>query len=80
MSMRDDGGQLILRPDLRFDGVKVFSATLFADRSRLGDKVTAWMEAHERITVTQFVVTQSSDSGFHCLAITVFYSEDRLPH
>jgi hypothetical protein len=75
MSFRDDGGQLILRGDLPFDGVKVFSATLFADRGRLGERVTEWIAAHERITVTEFVVTQSSDSRFHCLAITVFYTE-----
>jgi len=38
MSMHDGGGQLTLRPDLPFDGVKIFSATLFADRGRLGEK------------------------------------------
>ena len=75
MSTRDSNGQLILRPDLPFDGLKVFSATLFADRSRLGERVTEWLAAHQRLTVTQFVVTQSSDSEFHCLAITVFYNE-----
>jgi hypothetical protein len=75
MSLRGDGGELVVRPDLRFDGVKVFSATLFAERGRLGEKVTEWMATHSRLTVTQFVVTQSSDAGFHCLAITVFYRE-----
>ncbi|HKE19626.1 MAG TPA: hypothetical protein VKB80_32340 [Kofleriaceae bacterium] len=76
MPLSDDGGgHLILRGDLPFDGVKVFSATLFADRGRLGERVTEWIAAHERITVTEFVVTQSSDSRFHCLAITVFYTE-----
>ena len=70
-----DEGQLTLRPDLPFDGVKVFSATLFAERGRLGERVTEWMAQHSRLTVTQFVVTQSSDSEFHCLAITVFYRE-----
>lgn len=75
MSLRPDHDELTVRPDLPFDGVKVFSATLFAERSRLGEKVTEWMAAHRRLTVTQFVVTQSSDSGFHCLAITVFYNE-----
>jgi hypothetical protein len=78
MSVRDRNGQLILRSDLAFNGLKVFSATLFADRSRLGERVTEWMAAHQSLTVTQFVVTQSSDSGFHCLAITVFYNEGGL--
>ena len=27
----------------QFDGVKVFSATMFADRERLGEKVTDWI-------------------------------------
>jgi phage terminase large subunit GpA-like protein len=75
MSTAVYGGRLTLRPDLPFDGVKVFSATLFAERGRLGERVTAWMAEHSRFTVTQFVVTQSSDSEFHCLAITVFYRE-----
>jgi hypothetical protein len=69
--------ELTLRHDLAFDGVKVFSATLFADRGRLGERVTEWLAASNRRTVTQFVVTQSSDSNFHCLAITVFYREGR---
>ncbi len=68
-------GELVCRPDLRFNGVKVFSATMFADRDRLGEKVTDWIATHPQLTVTQFVVTQSSDEAFHCIAITVFYNE-----
>jgi len=75
MSLHDGAGGFVCRPDLPFDGVKVFSATLFAERSRLGEKVTEWIAAHDRITITEFVVTQSSDSEFHCLAITAFYNE-----
>jgi hypothetical protein len=75
MSIGSHRGELILRHDLPFDGVKVFSATMFAERGRLGERVTEWMASSTRRTVTQFVVTQSSDSGFHCLAITVFYRE-----
>ena len=60
---RDVSGGLVVRPDLTFNGVKVFSATMFAPREQLGE------------TVTEFVVTQSSDSQFHCVAITVFYWE-----
>ena len=69
-------GELVVRPDLQFNAVKVFSATMFADRDRLGEKVTDWMTAHRDLQVTQFVVTQSSDDAFHCIAITVFYWED----
>jgi hypothetical protein len=70
-------GQLTLRRDVKFNGVKVFSATMVADREQLGEKVTAWMQANPNKKVTDVVVTQSSDEAFHCIAITVFYYEDR---
>ena len=60
---------------LWFNGVKVFSATMFADRERLGDSVTTWLASRPDLKVTQMVVTQSSDASFHCIAITVFYWE-----
>jgi hypothetical protein len=66
---------LVVRPDLKFNGVKVFSATMFAPRAQLGETVTAWMAANPQLIVTEFVVTQSSDSEFHCVSITVFYFE-----
>jgi len=55
--------------------VKVFSATVYAERERLGDSVTEWLATRPHLKVTQMVVTQSSDAAFHCLAITVFYWE-----
>ncbi|HEU0029905.1 MAG TPA: hypothetical protein VFQ53_04675 [Kofleriaceae bacterium] len=60
-----------------FNGVKVFSATMFADRERLGEKVSAWIAAHDRFQITDVVVTQSSDASFHCVAISVFYWEPK---
>ena len=69
-------GQVTLRRDVRFNGVKVFSATMVADRDQLGEKVSAWMAANSQLKVTDIVVTQSSDEAFHCIAITVFYWED----
>jgi hypothetical protein len=69
-------GQVTLRRDVRFNGVKVFSATMVADRDQLGEKVSAWMANHSHLKVTDIVVTQSSDEAFHCIAITVFYWED----
>lgn len=56
-----------------FNGVKIFSATMFADRERLGDKVTDWIAQHSRFRLVDIVVTQSSDASFHCIAITLFY-------
>lgn len=59
----------------RFNGVKVFSATMVADRARLGETVTAWIDAHPTYEIVDIVVTQSSDAAFHCIAITLFYWE-----
>ena len=69
-------GQLTLRRDVKFNGVKVFSATMVADRDKLGEKVSAWLASNQQYKVTDMVVTQSSDEAFHCIAITVFYFED----
>jgi hypothetical protein len=61
---------------VKFNGVKVFSATMVADRDQLGEKITNWMASHSQCKVTDIVVTQSSDEAFHCLAITLFYWEE----
>lgn len=58
---------------MTFNGVKVFSATMVADRQVLGEKVTEWLAAHHAYEISDIVVTQSSDEAFHCLAITIFY-------
>ena len=68
-------GQVAFGDDRRFNGVKVFSATMVSERERLGEKVTEWLKSHPRVEVRDMVVTQSSDEAFHCLAITVFYWE-----
>lgn len=69
-------GSLAGNSNVKFNGVKVFSATMVADRDQLGEKITAWLANHPSCQVTDMVVTQSSDEAFHCLAITVFYWED----
>ena len=63
----------VFRPGVRWNSVKVFSATMMADRAQLGEKVTRWIAENPRAKVTEAIVTQSSDSSFHCIAITVFY-------
>ena len=78
-NLANQSGQLTLRRDVKFNGVKVFSATMVADRDQLGEKVTAWMANNGHLKVTDVVVTQSSDEAFHCIAITVFYWEDTNP-
>lgn len=69
-------GRVTLRRDIAFNGVKVFSATMVADRDQLGEKVSDWMARNADLKVTDIVVTQSSDEAFHCIAITLFYWEE----
>ena len=75
MVQSEAAGSLVVRPGVQFNAVKVFTATMFADRGQLGEKVTQWVAARSDIQVTEMVVTQSSDASFHCIAITVFYRE-----
>lgn len=55
-----------------FTSVKVFSATMHKDRDALGAVVTSWIAANKP-AIVDTVVTQSSDSSFHCITISVFY-------
>ena len=57
----------------KFNGVKVFSATMAQERDQLGEKLTAWLAERPAFKVVDTIVTQSSDEAFHCLAITLFY-------
>jgi hypothetical protein len=75
-NLANQSGQLTLRRDVKFNGVKVFSATMVADREQLGEKVTNWMTTNQQYKVTDIVITQSSDEAFHCIAVTVFYWEE----
>ena len=58
---------------MAFNGVKVFSATKAKDREELGEQITRWLRANPNSHVTDKIVTQSSDSEFHCIAITLFF-------
>jgi hypothetical protein len=58
---------------VKFDGVKVFSATKARERVSLGDRLTEWLDDHPKLKVVDTVVTQSSDQEYHCLTITIFY-------
>ena len=71
-------GRLVVRPNVAFNGVKIFSATMFQDRSMLGEKVTEWIADNPQNQLVEIVLTQSSDASFHCVAISVFYRQ-QLP-
>jgi hypothetical protein len=61
-----------------FNGVKVFGATMFAQRQTLGETVTQWLEeARKRpgFEVVDIVVRQSSDRAYHLTVIVIFYKE-----
>lgn len=55
-----------------YSGAKVFSATKFRDRDALGERVTDWLQSNS-VEIVDTVTTQSSDSEYHCLTITIFY-------
>jgi hypothetical protein len=67
--------RIILRPSLRFNGVKVFSATMRQQREQLGEAVTAWIAAHSELTIVDITVAQSSDTEFHCVTLVAFYRD-----
>lgn len=54
-------------------GVKVFSATKAREREGLGEAITQWLRQFPDMEIVDKIVTQSSDSEFHCLTITLFY-------
>jgi hypothetical protein len=54
-------------------GVKVFSATKAKERELLGEVITDWIRNNPSFELVDKIVTQSSDSEFHCLTITLFY-------
>lgn len=54
-------------------GAKVFTATKAREREELGEVVTRWIQDNPQAKIVDKVVTQSSDSEFHCLSITIWY-------
>lgn len=69
---QDDG-----RNTIDVTGVKVFSATKAKERELLGELITDWIRAHPEYDIVDKIVTQSSDSEFHCLTITLFYKHGK---
>jgi len=64
-----------------FNGVKIFSASLYALRENLGVEVTRWLEEARRtrpdFSVVDIVIRQSSDRAYHCLSIVLFFRETK---
>jgi hypothetical protein len=65
----------IVERAMQFTGVKVFSATKARDREELGETVTRWLKSNPEVELVDRVVSQSSDSEFHCLTIVLFYRQ-----
>ena len=61
-----------------FNGAKVFTATKFRDRERLGEDVTDWLRAHRDLEILSVDVRQSSDNEFHCLTIILWFRDPRI--
>ncbi len=62
-----------------FTGAKVFTTTLARDREGMGESIGRWLAEHPELEVVAKHVTQSSDSEFHCLSITLFYRDRPRP-
>ena len=62
----------------KFNGVKVFSATLARNREELGEKVTQWLRDNPSCELVDLRVAQSSDREFHCISLITFYNEAGL--
>jgi hypothetical protein len=60
----------------KFNGVKVFAATMAHEREHLGERITEWLAANPDLRVVDRIVNQSSDDAFHCLSMVIFYWED----
>jgi hypothetical protein len=56
-----------------FEGVKVFSATMAREREALSDQINEWLQANRHLEIVDEVVTQSSDSAYHCFTVSLFY-------
>lgn len=57
-----------MKSSTTLNGVKAFSATVVAQHTELGD-VTSWINRYPELTISDLVVSQSSDASFHCIAI-----------
>lgn len=55
----------------------MFTATKARDREMLGDAVTNWLRDNPEVRIVEKTVTQSSDSQFHCLTITLLYEQGK---
>ncbi len=60
----------------RISGLKLFSATKARERENLGETVTAWISANPQNDILDIIIRQSSDNEFHCVSITIIYSND----
>lgn len=56
-----------------FNGVEIFSATKARDREALSRTITSWITRNKHLTIIDRIITQSSDSEFHCVTISIFY-------
>jgi hypothetical protein len=59
---------------VKFNAVKVFSATKSKERDQLGETVTRWIAANPGVEIVDYRTLQSSDSEYHCVTIMLFYN------
>ena len=68
-------GEFVKEGSVKYNAVKVFSATKAKEREELGELITRWINANHGIDVVDHIVTQSSDNEYHCLSVVLFYNK-----
>ena len=77
---REDSESSETREEIPGGGRKVLVVLVTSDRGLCGAfnsnairTASRWIQANPRAKILDKIVTQSSDSEFHCLTITIFY-------
>ena len=62
--------ETVLRTDLRFNGVKVFSAARGDDLDAIA---ATWIDQHAEVELVDITFLRSSDAGCQCWSIVLTY-------
>lgn len=68
----DESQRFVLRADVPWNAVKVFTAVLREGDNRIGDAVTAWL-AENDVLLAEVVIAQSTSAPAGCISIALFY-------
>ena len=64
---------VVLAPEVRPDGIRVFTATRPTEIERVGERATGWLAAQPDLELTELWIAQSSCRAFHCYSLCLWY-------